>query len=216
MIHVITWLWGSKYASHYVERLARGIERNLGAHTFTVCEPRPEDRHLTEIPGCFARLRTFDPDWQTSMGFGAGDRILCLDLDLIVTGNLSPIVSRPEPFVILQGANSKNTCRYNGSAWLLTAGYRPDVWTGFSIEAASKAPHWKYPEDQSWFEAKMPDAGAYGPKDGVYGFHKPGWHEGDALPVNARIVAFPGSRDPGQFTHLPWVKDHWCGNRVAA
>jgi len=48
-----------------------------------------------------------------------------------------------------------------------------------------------------------------GPADGVYGFHKPGWPKGEALPKNARIVAFPGWRDPVGFRHLDWVKQHW-------
>jgi len=215
-VHVITWLWGSKYPSHYVERLASAVERNLGNHTFTVCRPMPEDMHLTEIPGCFARLRTFDPCWQKSMGFKKGDKILCLDLDLIVTGDLRPIVSRPEPFVIAQGLNAKNFCRYNGSVWLLEAGYMPDIWTEFSMEEARSVPYWKFPEDQAYFEAKMPDAGSYGPKEGIYGMGKPGWPNGDGLPSNARIVAFPGARDPAQFCHLPWVKDHWLGMKQAA
>lgn len=215
-VHVITWLWGSKYPSHYVERLSDAVDRNLGGHTFTVCTPLPEDMHLTEIPGCFARLRTFDPCWQKSQGFKKGDKILCLDLDLIVTGNMAPIVSRPEPFVIAQGLNARNPCKMNGSVWLLEAGYRPDVWETFTVAAASKVPFYIYPEDQAWFQHKMPDAAAYGPKDGIFGFHKPGWPAGDALPSGARIVAFPGARDPGQFCHLPWVKSHWLGMKQAA
>jgi hypothetical protein len=215
-VHVITWLWGSLYGSHYVDRLASGVERNLGNHTFTVCGPPPEDMHLTAIPGCLARLRTFDPNWQRSMGFDAGDKILCLDLDLIVTGSLEPLFNRQEPFVILQGANSRNPCKFNGSVWLLEAGYRPDVWEDFTVAAARKAKFWKYPEDQAWFEHMMPDASAYGPKDGVFAFQKPGWPSGESLPRGARIVAFPGARDPSQFEHLPWVRDHWLDRQIAA
>lgn len=208
-VHVITWKWGRKYGSHYVERLARGLERNIGSHTFTVCEPLPEDMYLTEIPGCFARLRTFDPIWQKSMGFKEGDRIICLDLDLIVTGKLDEIVNRDEPFVILQGVNAKNPCKMNGSVWMLRAGYRPDVWSEFSVEKAAGITVAEYPDDQRWFEYMIPDAAAYGPATGVYGFCKPGWTTGAALPKNARLVAFFGWRDPSKFTHIPWVAQHW-------
>lgn len=207
--HVITWQWGAKYGRHYVDRLARAVERNLGSHTFTVCEPLPEDMHLTAIPGCFARLRTFDPAWQRSMGFDEGDKILCLDLDLIVTGSIEPLFDQSEPFAILQGVHSANPCPYNGSVWMLRAGYRPDVWEDFTVTAASKVPHYIFPEDQAWFAAKMPTAGAYGPRDGVFAFRKPGWAAGDDLPKGARIVAFPGARDPKDFEHLEWVKRHW-------
>lgn len=207
--HVIVWVWGRKYGPEYVERLAAGIKRNLDDCTFTVCRPLPEDEYLTELPGCLCRLRTFDPCWQKSMGFKRGERILCLDLDLIVTGRMEPLFDREEPFVILQGANAKNPCRFNGSVWSVVAGYRPDIWTEFSVEAANAVDFYIYPEDQAYFEAKMPEAGAYGAKDGVYGFKKTFWPVGDKLPSGARIVAFPGSRDPSQFTHLPWVKEHW-------
>jgi uncharacterized protein YbdZ (MbtH family) len=55
----------------------------------------------------------------------------------------------------------------------------------------------------------MPDAGAYTGADGVYAFQKKSWPRGEALPKNARIVAFPGYRDPVGFQHLDWVKAHW-------
>lgn len=210
MIHVVTWCWGSKYPPHYAERLRSAVARNLKLeHRFLVCRPRPADEALTKIPGCFARLRTFDPAWQAEHGIAGGDRIVCLDLDLVVTGDIGAIVHRAEPFIILQGVNAANPCRYNGSVWSLRAGYRPDVWSDFSIEAASAVPHYLFPEDQAWFAAKMPDAGAYGPHEGVYGFQKPGWPEGERLPANACLVAFFGRRDPNQFVHLEWVQAHW-------
>lgn len=210
MLHVITWVWGDKYAPHYIERLRSAVARNLKQdHRFLVCRPAPEDAHLTAIPGCFARLRTFDPAWQAAQGIAPGERIACLDLDNVVTGPLDRVFDRPDDFAILQGANAVNPCPYNGSVWLLRAGYRPDVWTDFTLEAAGKVPFFLFPEDQAWFAAKMPGAGAYGPREGVYGFKKPGWPAGDQLPANASLVAFFGKRDPSQFTHLPWVKEHW-------
>jgi len=83
------------------------------------------------------------------------------------------------------------------------------VWTDFSLEAAQAVPFFSFPDDQAWLEAKLPDAAAIGPEQGVYGFCKPGWNTGTALPKNARIVAFPGWRDPVGFGHLSWVAEHW-------
>lgn len=210
MIHVVVWRWGTKYAGHYTERLASAVARNLKQdHRFIVAKPCEEDEHLTCIPGCFARLRTFDREWQRANGIGTDERIVVLDLDLVVTGNLDEVFDRPEPFTILQGVHTANPCPYNGSVWMLRAGYRPDVWEDFSLEAAGKVPHYIFPEDQAWFAAKMPDAAAFGPEQGVYAFWKPGWPAGTSLPKNARIVAFPGARDPSQFAHLDWMKRHW-------
>jgi len=140
-----------------------------------------------------------------------GDRIVCMDLDLIITGSLDPLFDRPEPFVILQGANSVNPCPYNGSMWMVKAEYRPDVWSDFTLDAATAVPWYAFPDDQSWFAHKLPNAAGWraGPQSGAYAFKKPGWPKGDGLPADARLVAFPGFRDPSQFTHLPWVRDHW-------
>jgi hypothetical protein len=83
------------------------------------------------------------------------------------------------------------------------------VWSDFSLEAAEDVPYFEFPDDQAWLEAKMPDAGAIGPEEGAYAFCKPGWPKGEALPGDAKLVAFPGWRDPSKFTHLPWVRNHW-------
>jgi hypothetical protein len=210
------WAWGDKYGFEYYSRLKRGVERNLPGAEFKLWGPTAADEHLTKVPGCFARLRMFDPEWQAFWDAEPGDQLMCLDLDLIITGPLDHLFADDAPFRILQGVNSSNPCPYNGSVWRLTAGYRPDVWTDFSLEAAAKVPHDLFPDDQAWFAHKLPGAAAYGPEDGVFALGKPGWPKGEALPQNARIVAFPGWRDPSGFTHLPWVRQHWLREKVAA
>lgn len=210
MIHFVTWHWGSKYPQFYVDRLQRGIARNMrDEYRFHVCRPQAEDEHLTQIPGCFARLRAFDPEWQAAQGINEGDRIVNLDLDMVVTGDLTGMFDRDEPFVILQGVNTANPCRMNGSLWMLRAGYRPDVWSEFTIERAEAITVAEFPDDQRWFEHMLPDAGAFGPETGVYGFCKKGWPAGAALPRNAKLVAFFGWRDPSKFLHIDWVRHHW-------
>lgn len=207
-LSVVCFLWGAKYGPEYVARLAAGLKRNIRQpYTFEVVSPGLEDVDLTRIPGCFARLRAFSPEWQAK--HGVTDRLVCLDLDLIVTGPLDALFDRPEPFTILQGVNASNPCPYNGSIWMLRAGYRSDVWADFSLDAAERVEHADFPDDQAWFAAKMPNAAAWTHKDGVFAYRKRGWTSGDVLPRGARIVAFPGWRDPSKFTHLPWVRQHW-------
>lgn len=209
-LHVGTFVWGTKYPPHYVHRLESAVARNMkGDYRFHVWKPHPEDEPLTQIPGCFCRLRAFSPEWQAEHGIEPGDRIVCMDLDLVVTGGLDVVFYRLEPFVILQGVNSSNPNPYNGSVWMLRAGYRPDVWSDFTLEKASKVPWFAFPDDQAWFHHMMHDAGAFGPETGVYAFGKPGWPKGADLPESARVVAFPGHRDPSQFASLPWVREHW-------
>jgi hypothetical protein len=151
----------------------------------------------------------FDPEWQARHGLTG--RIVSIDLDAVITGPLDPLFDRPEPFVILHGGNAANPCPFNGSMFMLRAGAHPDVWRDFSLTRAEEAPRHEFPDDQGWLAYRLPKAAGWtiGEVSGVYCFHKPGWPSGDALPAGARLVAFPGRRDPSQFTHLEWVKENW-------
>lgn len=227
MLHVLTWWWGDKYPEHYVRRLRRGFAKYLSEpHRFVVVTDAAldgiettiiKDPGLLQYPGCLARLRMFDEVWQRDIGIIPGDRAVVADLDAIVTGPLDPLFLRPEPFLILQDANVSNPCPYNGSLWMLRGGYRPDVWDDFTLRRLAEIPHHEFPDDQGWVAHMMPGEAGWkaGAQSGVYAFHKRGWESGDALPNGARMVVFPGRRDPAQFTHLPWVQEHWNDARAA-
>ena len=225
VLAICTWLWGHKYGVEDVAKLKAGVARHLKQpHRFLLMTERergidlPEgierhaikDPHLLVYQGCFARLRMFDYGWQHNRGID--DRAVCMDLDTVVTGPLDPLFDRPETFVILGGGNSMNPCPYNGSLMMLRPGHHGELWTDFSMEAARRMQWYKFPDDQGWFAHKLPKAATWpcGRKSGVYAYKKPGWPLGsDRLPDNARLVVFPGARQPGDFKHLDWVKQHW-------
>lgn len=221
---ITTWLWGNSFGEHYVRRLASAVHRNLTEPHRFICftdhtryingltQYAIPNTELLNVKGCFARLRLFDPHLQEKVFIKPGDRVVNLDLDLVVTGELDTLFDRDDDFTILQDINTQNPCRFNGSMWMLRAGARPDVWADFSIENYHKlgVPFFSFPDDQGWLEHKHPQAGSWGPADGVYGFKKKGWPPGENLPAHARVVAFPGWRDPSKFEHLKWVKDSWC------
>jgi hypothetical protein len=223
MLTVVTYCWGEKYNRSYVAKIAAGVKRNLSLpHRFAiVTDDRSlasiapvwmipdEDRYLLKLPGCLARLRMFDPKWQAKHGINEGDRLVCIDLDAIVTGPLDPLFDRSDDFTILQGINTTNPNPMNGSIFMLRGGANAHVWSDFSFDAISKLWFHAFPDDQGWFDHKIKDAGAWGPADGVYGFKKVHWPKGDDLPANARLVAFPGWRDPSKFEHLAWIREHW-------
>lgn len=216
-----TWLWGNKYGDSDVRKVAAGLQRHLSEpHRFIAISDRPiegietqpipqQDWYLTNVKGCFARLRLFDPTFQALLQ--ADDRIACIDLDSVVTGPLDVLFASKKEFLILKGANAVNPCPYNGSLWMLRKGYRPDVCSDFSLDAASKIKFFGFPDDQGWFAEKLPNAAGWkaGPDSGVYGFQKPGWPKGYDLPADARLVVFPGWRSPEKFKNLRWVQEHW-------
>jgi hypothetical protein len=221
---ICTWLWGNKYTLADVWRLKRGVFRHLKqSHRFMVMTERERDpfhlsgveRHaikdpsLTQVDGCFCRLRMFDYGWQKNRDID--DRLVCIDLDAVMTGPLDPLFDRPETFVILAGANSVNPCPFNGSVMMLRPGNHGEVWSKFSLEAARTTPFYKFPDDQGWLATRLPKAATWrvGTQSGIYAFKKPGWPAGDALPSDARMVVFPGARSPLAFSRLEWIKKHW-------
>jgi hypothetical protein len=222
MLTIVTWLWGTKYGADDVRKLQAGLRRHLKQpHRFLCMTERHRkirtggiefrwitDLELTRERGCFARLRMFDPHWQREHGID--ERVVCLDLDVVLTGRLDPVFDRPEPFVILQGANAINPCPFNGSLWMLRAGCHPELWRDFSLERAAAVPFFEFPDDQGWFWHKVPDAAGWRcGSGGVYAFQKPGWPRGTSLPRDARIVVFPGYRSPSRYCTLGWVQDNW-------
>lgn len=229
MLTICTWLWGDKYRADDVAKLQAGLKRHLQTPHRLLCMTERErqihlppgiERHaikdpeLTKMRGCFARLRMFDPGWQINRKIDGP--MVCIDLDVVITGPLDKVFDRKEPFVILQGANAINPCPYNGSLWMLQPGAHPEVWSDFSIPRLALIAFHEFADDQGWFWHKIPDAAGWpaGSASGIYAFQKPGWPgwpNGTItfLPPDARLVVFPGWRAPGKFMELPWVRQYW-------
>ena len=180
---------------------------------------------LNILDGCYTRLSIFDPEFRSYMEkshIPPADRITVFDLDAVICGNMEAIFLRQEKFIIAQGIHYLET-KFNGSLVQLELGYRPDVWTDFSFQKAEPYTQHKNAQgtvayqstDQSWLYHKFGQRAAqFTPRgSGVYGYGKPGWPMGGIhLPPNARVVFFPGQRDPSQpelQEKLPWIKDHW-------
>jgi hypothetical protein len=221
--------------THRLIVLTDRIERFDTVDDFILGQIPPADLHLTTIKGCFVRLRLFDPGFQRELMRAAGhfDRIVNMDLDCIPVGPLDPLFNRPDPFCILLGANAANPCPYNGSVFMLRPGTNARVWTEFNLDSElawrkgdeasriARPNYYEFPDDQGWLATCLPNASAWqvGARSGIYAFMKPGWpmkYENDrrtivdaGLPPDARLVCFFGSRKPSQFTHLPWVQEHW-------
>jgi uncharacterized protein YbdZ (MbtH family) len=136
----------------------------------------------------------------------------------VVTGLLDPLFDRPEPFLIWQGANQSNPNPYNGSVMMLRKGAHPEVWRDLTPAAVEAIERHEFPDDQGWLWHKLPGAAGWpvGEDSGIWAFGKRGWPADNRLPAAARIVAFPGKRDPAQITHLDWVKEHWTASDEAA
>lgn len=221
-----------QFTTEHVLRTKRGIDRNLTIpHEFVVVTDKPETfkdepdirtvklDKTTFVPGTrYAKLML----WREDIGSVLGDRIAYIDLDCVITGCLDSVFDRPEDVVLWRNPNycgdEGHRARYNTSIMLLNAGARPHLYHEFNPD--------KDPEqlrkvlggtDQAWISTQLSktDEAYWSSDDGVYGAGRlkdiaPGIRT--ILPDNARIVFFPGPREPGmpeiQKIH-PWIKDYF-------
>ena len=236
MLDVVTFKWRSPrgyrstFSAEHVNTLAAMVARHLPLpHRFTCITDDAEgiashirvlplwddfasvpSPHGANQPSCYRRLKLFAPDAAEWMG----ERILCLDLDCIITGDMTPLVDRPEDFVAWGDTHPKTP--YNGSMWLLKTGARPKVWTDFD-PARSPAIGRKLGylgSDQAWISACLgPREPKWTTADGVYSYRCHIAPRGNALPSNARIVVFHGAVDPWgkKAQAMPWVREHYRG-----
>lgn len=235
MLSAVTWMWKAKpgyrsvFGPEQVNTLCRMFARNYSAPHRFLCvtderqgldpavEVIPAWNDFADLPSpsggrnpsCYRRLRMFSPD----IGAVFGPRFVSLDLDVVITGDLRPLLERPEDFVIWGDTNPKTF--YNGSMILMSAGARPQVWTTFdpieSPKASKAAGH--FGSDQGWISHCLgPKEMKWTKSDGVYSYKNDLVPNGASrLPSNAKIAIFHGDVDPwgpgGQ--RLDWVREHY-------
>lgn len=231
MITVATYFWrdptrsgrGYTFNHDHVRVLRDMLKRNLSLPYRFVCVTdetvagvdtvRPDmSKH---IPGTiFARLMQHNPDWART---NLGERILSLDLDIVITGSIDHLVSRQEDFIIWRNPNFPQPGRafYQSSVQLFSAGARPELWNDFDPKETPKWVNWRFGgKEQAWISERLPwDEAYFDHRDGIYGAGRlGGTGVYSELPENACIVSFPGAREPSQpetQAKHPWIKEHY-------
>lgn len=170
--------------------------------------------HGVGYPSCYRRLLLFGEELP---GIGPvreaiGERFVHLDLDVVITGNLTPLFAGQEDFRIW-GDTAKNT-PYNGSLWMLKAGARRQVIDEFDpVSSPKRSLALGYiGSDQGWIGACLgPGEAKWSTRDGVYSFRNHIQRSGYLLPTGARIVIYHGAIDPWsrQAQCLSWVRKHY-------
>jgi hypothetical protein len=235
VLTVAAYFWhpdeGSKFAPYTpddVRRLQRMVKRHLTIpHEFAVVTDRPHmfdgDKDIRAIPldmtkhvpkTCFAKLMTFHPNGQDLFG----ERVLQIDLDTLIVGDMVPLVERSEDLVLWRNPSRipwdnpavQGRPYYNTSLVLHRCGTRPSIWMKFDPENP------KCRDDQWWVSDRV---GPYAPYwDGSHGVYRlgrpdtPGSGVMGSLPDNARIVTFPGSEGKWHEPHVaqanPWIEQY--------
>lgn len=234
LLSVVCWKWlpppgyRSVFGPETVNVLAKMVARHYPRPHRFICvtdDPKGINGH-TEIvpdwkdfsdlrspsgvrnPSCYRRLRMFHPEIAQTFG----QRFVSLDLDVVITGDLTPLWDRTEDFVMTGDTNPRT--HYNGSMVLMTAGARPQVWTKFdpveSPRAARAAGH--FGSDQGFISYLLgPNEKKWTTADGVYSFRNHLQPKGCALPTDAKVVIWHGEHDPWSAfgMRIEWVRQHY-------
>lgn len=227
-LRVITWLWEQpggrvSYKPWAVRIWAAMIRRHLTVpHALAVVTDIDADygpdvdviKPPTEFddariptwgkdrPQCLRRLTIFQRD---AADWLQCDRVVQMDLDVVVCGSLDPVVDVPDDFRITKGTAKSRT--YNGSMQLLRLGARPQVYDQFTLDKAIKAGRAHIGSDQSWLAHSLPGEKTWGPQDGVqfWGQHHPG--------PDTRAIFFAGPQKPWSLGRESFIAKHYRGDR---
>lgn len=249
MITILTWKWeceglhrkkGIYFLSDHVNILYSMLKRHLHTPFRLACvtdNPVGIGKDVLIIPlwsdyasmgGCFRRLKVFSSEAEK---FLHCKRFVSIDLDVVITGDITPLLTRKDDFIIW-GEDWRKFV-YCGAMWMMDVGARPQVWDSFDCVKYSRNKKGHYPggTDQRHINTVLyPGEKTWTQKDGVYNFatdivrieklkifRYPGRRKkksgGDGrLPKGARIVFFNGKYDPSQSSlreEYPWIKEHW-------
>lgn len=228
---IVCWFWrrnglSGKHKPEAVTILRNMVRRNLSIPHRFVCitncpqliDPSIETialwNDLFDLGRCFVRLKAFAPE----MAEIIGPRFAWIDLDVVVTGDLTPLFSGGEDFKI-SGVELREQ-PYNGSLVMMKAGARSQVWTTWDQALYLRVMKEKNygGTDQGWMAVCLGEHEAvWGRQDGVYNYREQidpprivG--TGGALPRNARLVVMNGQFSPDCAVcraKSPWIAEFY-------
>lgn len=236
-----------RYTPEHVNRLAAACERSLPPHQFVCFTDLYDTIHTTKFDrrvhllpmwhwgaqygGCWRRLKVFDPVIEGNFD---GEHILALDLDVVITADLSPLVTNLPDFKAWRNVHPTG-CYVCGSMFAWRHGTARDIWDDFDERALvpgsggpvgendcryhhpdAKAAGWYIGSEQTWLSVKRAGCPTWTKADGVYSFRAQiagKFKRNTVLPPDARIVHFHGPSDPSQYEHVAWIRQHWLGEQ---
>lgn len=156
-----------------------------------------------------------------------GVRVLQLDLDMVITGDITAFATRPEPFIVWDcEAIGRIGHALNPSLLLMDTGRYTYVWERYLehgdelVKEANRAGcaatdqaviTYLFTRDNGNARMYRRDCNVpvWTAADGVINFRN-GLRQGTlSLPANTRIVSFHGPHDPARYEHLDWVREYW-------
>ena len=196
-MNFVTWKWtpasgNRQFMSEHVNVLRAMLERHFHAPHKLICITDDTDgldkrietlplpvtgfEHLPnpsgvkypamrkDFPSCYRRLWVFSDEARV-----LGDRIMCIDIDVVVTGDITHLAEKQSSFVGW-GSERFGWNKIAGGLYMLTTGAHTDVWKDFDPE---RSPALAFAagnngSDQAWMSYKLyPPADMWTDKDGI-------------------------------------------------
>jgi hypothetical protein len=231
MIDIVCFKWGDKFGPEYVNNLYRSIQKHVTVpHRFicytdnaadVICETRP---FLLDLPVWWYIIGLTDP------AHGHNDKLVYMDLDTVITGNIDHIVTLDEPFATISDFGWPQGLQTAYIMW--NRAVRDNVWAYFT----SKYKPADYPNldcdytqwggTNEFLEECMgvvrinqnptpaiQDAPPVVRLQDVYpsqcaSYKAQRLDNYTVLPEDMRMVFFHGNPMPHQVNN-PWMKEHW-------
>lgn len=219
MVNVVCMKWGTLYGAHYVNRLYRGVARNLTIPYRFVCftddpegvEPPIECKPLPPITlpdgyewSAFRKIALFAPQVEDLTG-----ATLFLDLDVVIIGNMDCFFTYEAPFCIIHNwlEFRKTILRKrppigNSSVFRFTIGEQSHVLDDFHAHPL-EAIH-GYPTEQAYMSDKV-NGLTFWPESWCRSFKRhcvpaPPFNLVSAprIPKAAKIIVFHGRPNPDE------------------
>jgi len=212
MLNVVCVKNGDKYGPEYVNRLYAGVRRNLKQPfkfwclTDNSADLWPGIIKLgtgdAGLDGWWAKMLLFKPRW---LMMGLRGRVLYLDLDTVITGDLGPLAAYGGEFCILRDFYRPDG--YGSGVMAFEAGYGRHIWEAFSRDPERVMADFETAGDQGYLETQVKDADLWQDvAPGACVSYKA--HCRSGLPEGAVTVSFHGSPKPHEVDE-PWVRKHW-------
>jgi hypothetical protein len=198
---------GTKYGPEYVERLVRGVKRHSSVECSFMCltdqpETWPGVENLSvELSGWWAKMALFNPDWR------GNERLVYLDLDTVVNGNIDPLLALETEFAICHSftpAHLKRPCKYSSCIIALAPNYGRRIYDEFMANKSALIPMYVRYGDQRVMEHI--DDSARSLQDmlpqGFFSYCRDGFQK------NASLLIFGAEAKPHN-SRDHWVKQAW-------
>jgi hypothetical protein len=220
MLNVVSYKWGEKYSPEYWNVLRASVKRNLNIpHRFIViCDNDVGlDKKIETIPmdmgkdffDFWTKMTIFRP-----RPFGIDGRILLLDVDTVITGNLDAIIAFDDDFYTYPNWWSKDIAF---GVTLMNAGSRRILWDLF-VADPQKIMN-QYTSDEAFITGVFPKE-KYFPKPWIRSYKAHcSTTDGRAggVPEGCKFICFHGKPDPhqvitgrsGQYGPDTWIADYW-------